>query len=188
MRSGRRSGGRQLAAPMMATPSAGRPMTRSLPPRSSPVPLSATLLISLRARGPSNRLTAGTRAPRARGGGRRRRRQPELREDARDVLLDRADGEHERRGDAGVRAALRHQPEHLALARRQPSSGPSRRRAKSCATTSGSSAVPPAATRRTASTKSSTSHDAVLQQVADAAARRRRAAPPRTPARRTARR
>ncbi len=49
-----------------------------------------------------------------------RGRQPELLEDARDVLLDRADGEHELLGDAGVRAALGHQPEHLELARRQP--------------------------------------------------------------------
>src|SRR3712207_6900001 len=40
-----------------------------------------------------------------------------LPEDARDVLLHGALGDHEVRGDGGVRAALRHQLEHLALAR-----------------------------------------------------------------------
>ena len=50
--------------------------------------------------------------------------------------------------------ALGHQPEHLALARRQSSSGSARRRRPSIrATTSGSSAVPPSATVRTASVK-----------------------------------
>ena len=44
-------------------------------------------------------------------------RQPELDEDVRDVLLDRALGDDQRLGDRGVRAALGHQPEHLALAR-----------------------------------------------------------------------
>src|SRR5262249_9787638 len=43
----------------------------------------------------------------------------ELSEDARDVLLDRADGEHERMRDPCVRAALGHQRQHLALARRE---------------------------------------------------------------------
>ena len=46
-------------------------------------------------------------------------REVELGEDRGDVLLDRALGDHERRGDRGVGAALGHQPEHLALARGQ---------------------------------------------------------------------
>src|SRR2546423_10327321 len=55
-------------------------------------------------------------APRlAAGGG-----QPELPEDARDVLLDRPDGDHELVGDPLVRAPGSHQLEHLALARGQP--------------------------------------------------------------------
>ena len=36
-----------------------------------------------------------------------------------DVLLDRADGEHERLRNAGIRATLRHQGQHLELPRRQ---------------------------------------------------------------------
>jgi hypothetical protein len=48
-------------------------------------------------------------------------RQPELGEDAGDVLLDLADGEHERLRNAGVRATLRHQGQNLELARRQVS-------------------------------------------------------------------
>src|SRR5215207_5963207 len=44
--------------------------------------------------------------------------QAELLEDARDVLLHGALGDHEPLGDALVRAALRHQLEHFALARR----------------------------------------------------------------------
>jgi hypothetical protein len=43
----------------------------------------------------------------------------ELEEDVRDVLLDRVRGDHQHLGDALVRAALGHQPQHLALARRQ---------------------------------------------------------------------
>ena len=43
----------------------------------------------------------------------------ELGEDARDVLLDGVRGDDERLGDAAVRAALGHQLEHLALARRE---------------------------------------------------------------------
>ena len=46
-------------------------------------------------------------------------RQAELREDARHVLLDRAQGDEEPLRDRLVRAALGHQLEHLALARRQ---------------------------------------------------------------------
>src|SRR5947207_10690128 len=45
-----------------------------------------------------------------------RRRQAELAEDARDVLLDRAEGDHEPVGDPLVRASGGHQLEHLALA------------------------------------------------------------------------
>ncbi len=46
--------------------------------------------------------------------------EPELPEDARHVLLDRPLGDHdETLGDALVRAALGHELEHLALARRQ---------------------------------------------------------------------
>ena len=44
-------------------------------------------------------------------------RQAELHEDVRDVLLDRALGDHQLLGDGRVRAALGHQPEHVALAR-----------------------------------------------------------------------
>ena len=71
---------------------------------------------------------------------------------------------------AGVRAALRHQLEHLALARRQlvervVARGGGRRAVRR---PSGSSAEPPSATRRTAPRNSSTSDDAVLEQVADA--------------------
>src|SRR4051812_36727879 len=47
------------------------------------------------------------------------RRQAELGEDARDVLLDGAQRDHEPLRDRLVRAALRHQLEHLALARRE---------------------------------------------------------------------
>ncbi len=47
------------------------------------------------------------------------RRQPELREDRADVLLDRALGDDDPRGDRRVRAPLGHQGEHLALARAQ---------------------------------------------------------------------
>src|SRR6266545_7138314 len=43
------------------------------------------------------------------------RAQAKLLEDARDVLLHRALGDHEALGDALVRAALGHQLEHLAL-------------------------------------------------------------------------
>src|SRR4051794_7500063 len=46
-------------------------------------------------------------------------RQPELAEDARDVLLDRPLGDDELTRDRGVRAALGHVPEHLALTRRE---------------------------------------------------------------------
>src|SRR5262249_20873044 len=44
-----------------------------------------------------------------------RRGQVQLREDARHVLLNRALADHELLGDGVVRAALCHQPEHLAL-------------------------------------------------------------------------
>jgi hypothetical protein len=47
------------------------------------------------------------------------RRQLELREDPGHVLLDGAFGDHQLLGDRRVGAALGHQPEHLALARRQ---------------------------------------------------------------------
>jgi hypothetical protein len=47
-------------------------------------------------------------------------------EDARDVLLHRTDGEHERFGDRRVRPPLRHQPEHLQLSRRQALERPPR--------------------------------------------------------------
>src|SRR5207244_12866010 len=43
-------------------------------------------------------------------------REPELGQDVADVLLDRSLGEPELAGDAGVRAALGHQRQHLALA------------------------------------------------------------------------
>src|SRR3954454_13383413 len=43
----------------------------------------------------------------------------ELREDARDVLLDRSYRQHELDGDAAIRAALGHQSQDFALARRQ---------------------------------------------------------------------
>ena len=46
-------------------------------------------------------------------------RQAELQEDRADVLLDRLLGQHEVLGDRGIALALRHLPEHLALARRQ---------------------------------------------------------------------
>ena len=46
-------------------------------------------------------------------------RQRELSEDARDVLLDSPLGDHEPLGDAVIRAALGHQLQHLALARRE---------------------------------------------------------------------
>src|SRR5947208_7557351 len=48
-----------------------------------------------------------------------RGRQAELHEDVRNVLLDRAVGDHERLRDRAVRAALRHQPEHVALTWRE---------------------------------------------------------------------
>ena len=48
-----------------------------------------------------------------------RGREPQLREDRRDVLLDGPLGDDHPQGDAGVRAALRHEPQHLALARRE---------------------------------------------------------------------
>jgi hypothetical protein len=44
------------------------------------------------------------------------RREAELHEDVRDVLLDRALGDHELAGDGQVGATLGHQPEHVALA------------------------------------------------------------------------
>ena len=46
--------------------------------------------------------------------------QSQLHEDVGVVFLDRADGQDELLGDARVGAALGHQLEHLALARRQP--------------------------------------------------------------------
>ena len=46
-----------------------------------------------------------------------RGRKPELREDAADVRLDGLRADHELLADAVVRAALRHQAEHFALAR-----------------------------------------------------------------------
>src|SRR5581483_6836925 len=49
----------------------------------------------------------------------RARRQPQLPEDARHVLLDGALGDDERVRDRLIRAPLRHQLEHLALARRE---------------------------------------------------------------------
>ena len=49
----------------------------------------------------------------------RRLADAELGEDARDVLLDGVRGDHQRLGDAAVRAPLGHQLEHLALARRE---------------------------------------------------------------------
>ena len=107
----------------------------------------------------------------ARGGGRPRPAEVELREDVADVLLDRAVAHDQRCGDR--RRSMRPSAmsaEHLALAWRQRGRagraggrGPS-----SCATTSGSSAVPPSPTRRTASRNSRDVGDAVLQQVADA--------------------
>ena len=48
-----------------------------------------------------------------------RLRQSELGEDVPDVLLDRSLGEPELTGDAGVRAALGHERQHLAFARRE---------------------------------------------------------------------
>jgi len=53
------------------------------------------------------------------GGG----RELQLGEDAADVLLDRALGDHQALGDGGVGAALRHQAQHLALPRRQLGEG-----------------------------------------------------------------
>ena len=50
-------------------------------------------------------------------------RKPELHEDARDVLLDRAGRDEEPLPDRLVRAPLGHQLEHLALARRKPLDG-----------------------------------------------------------------
>jgi hypothetical protein len=44
--------------------------------------------------------------------------QPELGEDRRDMLLDRTDRDEELAGDPSVRAAFRHQDQHVALARR----------------------------------------------------------------------
>ena len=58
-------------------------------------------------------------APRAPAGGRYRTAAAGACEDVRDVLLDGADGQRERLGDARVGAALGHQPEHLELARCQ---------------------------------------------------------------------
>src|SRR6266545_700693 len=48
-----------------------------------------------------------------------RRREPQLPEDARHVLLDRAERDHHSLRDCLVRAPLGHQLEYLALARRQ---------------------------------------------------------------------
>src|SRR5207237_4976838 len=53
----------------------------------------------------------------------RRRGEPELPEDARHVLLDRAWRDEEPLADRLVRATLRHQLEHLRLARRQLGDG-----------------------------------------------------------------
>ena len=61
--------------------------------------------------------SAGRGAPRAPAASRCRRGQAELAEDARDVLLDRAQRDDELVGDPLVGAALGHQLEHLALAR-----------------------------------------------------------------------
>src|SRR5262249_50429144 len=49
-----------------------------------------------------------------------RRRQPELREDGGHVLLHRTRRDEEPLADRLVRTALRHELEHLALARRKP--------------------------------------------------------------------
>src|SRR3954454_7607624 len=49
----------------------------------------------------------------------RRLRQVQLRQDALNVLLDGADRQYQRLRDPRVRATLRHQAEHFALARRQ---------------------------------------------------------------------
>ena len=112
-----------------------------------------------RARGhPGRRLSrrataAGTSARRARGGGPRSPGgDPELGEDARDVLLDGGGGDDERLGDPLVRAALAISSSTSRSRGVRSSSGSSRRRRPSIrATTSGSSAEPPSATRRTAS-------------------------------------
>ena len=70
-----------------------------------------------------------------------------------------------------VRAALGHQREHLALARRQLARADRAAAAARAAarTTSGSSAVPPPATRRDRVEELGDVGDAVLEQVADAA-------------------
>ena len=75
------------------------------------------------------------------------------------------------RAICGVGAALGHQPEHLALARRSArASGSSRRRrTNSCATTCGSSTVPPRATRSQRVEELVDVRDPVLEQVADRA-------------------
>ncbi len=97
----------------------------------------------------------GEHAPRLAPG----RRQAELAEDARDVLLDRAQRDHELVGDALVGAAA--WPSARAPRARAGSAAragrPRRCRESSVETMIGSSAEPPSATRRTAARNSSTS-------------------------------
>jgi hypothetical protein len=60
--------------------------------------------------------TAGRRRPRGRAGGYRRRREVQLLEDARHVLLDAAVGQEHARGDRRVRQPFGHQLEHFPFA------------------------------------------------------------------------
>ena len=70
--------------------------------------------------------------------------------------------------DRGVRAALGHQPEHLALARREPVERlVAAARAITVATTSGSRTVPPASDPSYAVDELRDVGDPVLEQVAD---------------------
>ena len=74
------------------------------------------------------------------------------------MLLDRALGDPQPVGDARVRAALRHEREHLAFPLRDLLQGSSRRRAAmSSCTSAGSTTEPPVAIRPTVSANSATS-------------------------------
>src|SRR4051812_21489930 len=86
------------------------------------------------------------------------RRQVQLGEDARDVLLDRALGHDELRGDRVVERPSAISPSTSRSRGLSSDSGSSRRRRPSSReTTSGSSALPPSPPRLTASTKRSRS-------------------------------
>ena len=85
-------------------------------------------------------------------------REPQLRKDAVHMLVDSGLGHHQQAGDTGVRPTLGHEPQDLALARREVGQGScDRRAAMSSFTNAGSMTEPPRAILSSVSRKSPTS-------------------------------